>query len=894
MSLFSRFSTPSSSTEDTIKLQSQVKALRAKTSLDDVDHDLTLISQVMEEAGDYADIAVGDRLGKPVTEMIVSLIVKELFYIPLDLDAKALGGEDGVIYRNDLRAAVSVLQNASHSVSQWVSASAALLTGIYQSCPDHLFVDPDSEGHFEEYSRLTPIAPLYTYVKDLPNLLAQFVATIFADDLRRDKVFEKLREELLINIATVSKIPLAERHHPKKAYVLPGECKLEGRDLIFAYLENTPLLPVFLVDVPQYIPDSVRFEHTHIVAGTGHGKTQTLQYLISGDLEQALTQQSSLVVMDGQGDLLNALMASSYFEDERLRKRFIYIDPTDIERPVGLNLFDIDLNAQLALSPQARETILNNTIELYDFFFSALLGAELTQKQGLVFRYLAVLMMRIPGATIHTLRDLMENGEKYKKEMATLGGSARAFFETRFFDRSFNETKKQVLNRLWGVLANQSLDRMMSSPKNTVDLYTALQQGSIIFINTAKDFFGEEGSAIFSRMFVALLGQALLKRAAIKRHERTPSYIYIDEAERVVDITLIRMLAQVRKYKGAITFAHQHLEQLSPECRAGVMTNTSIKLAGGVSAKDASVLAPEFRTDAAFLLEQRKRKRHTEFACFAKNVTERAVSLSIPLGHLESLGTQEASSLTSLIEESRQKYGVVYVEPKELSTTEADNPSDWLSSPQNSGDTVQKPLSNIPGGLPTVEEISENEIVITRLSDVTDVRSPLAPMGGGGAKHKHIEHLIKSLGEERGFRASIEETVHDGAGRVDVVLRRNKIELAFEISVTTTRDHELGNIEKCLALPFTHVVMMASHAKHLKSLSLHIKKALEEDDMKRVSFLLPDDIAGFLDGYREDVAPIEKTVKGYTVKSRMAAVDSSESIARRRAIVQVVARSLST
>ena len=35
------------------------------------------------------------------------------------------------------------------------------------------------------------------------------------------------------------------------------------------------------------VPSETRFEHCHIVGGTGHGKTQLLQHLIHHDLQQA-------------------------------------------------------------------------------------------------------------------------------------------------------------------------------------------------------------------------------------------------------------------------------------------------------------------------------------------------------------------------------------------------------------------------------------------------------------------------------------------------------------------------------------------------------------------------------------------------------------------------------
>jgi len=895
MSFLSSFlGTPPGKDSETRVLLAQAEALRKQSSVPDADAGIEFLISVLEEAGSRHEATFGMRIGQPVFALVERLFAHEPLGMAFTEDSANLSLADAVEYRNGLRAAIRMYGNDRYFLGKWKEAMVAILGALYAEFPEQAFVDPDEQGDFEEYSRLSPTAPLYTYVKGIPVLVHKIIATVFAKDLVNDKLFDELRDRLLMNLANASNIPLEDRYTTNKNFVMPEDCRGDDAAILRLYLAGTPFLDVFLVEIPLHIPEAVRFEHTHVVAGSGHGKTQTLQFLIAGDLKEAIADKRSVVVMDSQGDLLQALMHSDYFTDPTLRERFIYIDPTDLGRPVGLNLFDVDLSAGGRADAVARETILNNTVELFDFFFGGLLGAELTQKQGLVFRYLAVLMMRIPGANIHTLRELMEDGEKFRPYMKTLSGSARVFFETRFFDKAFSETKKQVLNRLWGVLANQTLDRMMSAPKNSVDLFSSLQDGSIVFINTAKDFFGEEGCAIFSRMFVALLGQAFMRRAAIPKHERTPTYVYIDEAERVVDTTLARMLAQVRKYKGAITFAHQNLDQLEPGVRAGVMANTSIKLAGGLSAKDASALASEFRATPEFLLSQRKGKLETSFACFARNITDQAVSLSIPLGYLESLPQLASGDFDALVEASRQKYGVVYVEDAVVTEQAPDSPSDWLSEAGAAGTSqaiteTPTPASEEAAPRPVPERV--DEVVITR-APVRPQSAPQRDVGGGGVKHKYIEHLIKELGEERGFRASVEEPIHDGAGRVDVILRREEITLAFEISVTTTKDHELGNIEKCLAHPFTHVVMLASHARHLKSLSMHVGKALEDNERERVSFLLPEDLPAFLDGYPQTQTPKERTVKGYTVRSRVTQANPTEAIARRRAIAAVVARSL--
>lgn len=908
MSFFGRlFGSESKEDEETRRLIEEVEALRSKSIFvsDQPRADLSML--VMEDVSVAESESLGTRIGAPVYRLLRELFEAEPIAWKPPKSFRTDGTlSEGFRLREQLRETKRLLEREEFYLDKWANVVGSVLAGMYKDFPEQAFVDPDQDGHFDEGVVLAPSAPLYTFVRDVPGMLSKIISTFFRFVEPGESLYEGLRDQFLIRLCLASGVNPDDRHTTERRLILPGEKRgLPDDELIDLYLTGTPFRALLLTEIPLPIPEAVRFEHTHILAGTGHGKTQALQYLIAGDLARAIEEKRSVVVMDGQGDLLSTLLQSGYFAHQKLQEALIYIDPTDTLRPVGLNLFDIGLDRMAGASAAEHETVLNATIELYEYFFGGLLGAELTQRQGLVFRFLATLMTRIPDANIHTLRELMEDGERFRPYIEKLDGSARAFFETRFFDRGFAETKKQILNRLWGVLSSPSLDRMMSARRNTVDLFQVLQRGSIVFINTARDFFGHEGSTIFSRMFVALLGQALMRRAVVPRHERTPTFIYIDEAEDVVDLTLTRMLAQVRKYKGAITFAHQNLDQLAPEIRAGVIANTSVKLAGGVSAKDARVLADDFRCEPDFLLSQRKEKATTHFACYAKNVTDRAVSLSIPLGYVE--GGKRISELDRqrLIETSRMRYGT---------TPEAPPPA---YRPPEARAQVPRPVPPAPPAAPPMQPLSSSVApqsaapVSVPLSPVEAMSTPVPPApiapplplppvpvpesksGGGGVKHRYLQSLVKELGEARGFRVGIEEEVHDGAGRVDVLLSRGNLVLAFEISVTTTKDHELGNIEKCLALTeVKHVVMLVSNGKRQRSLAAHVGGALEEGDRKRVSFLLPEDVPGFLDGYQDHGARPEKTVRGYTVRSKVKETAPDEALARRRAVAEVVARSL--
>jgi Type IV secretion-system coupling protein DNA-binding domain len=635
-------------------------------------------------------------------------------------------------------------------------------------------------------------------------------------------------------LCVASGIAWEDRWRTKRKVQLPIEkVGVSPSDLVTLYLTDTLFHSVFMTMVPIPIPPEMRFEHMHIVGGTGAGKTQLLQYLIMDDLHHALTDNLSLVVIDPDGTLIKTITGTDYFGPYLHADRCIVIDPSDTEFPLALNLFDIP---ETYGDTRTREAIENNTIELFEYFFDALLGSELTGKQSTLFRYLAILLMHIPNGNIHTLRELMENGAKYKPYMETLTGSAKVFFETRFFAPDLKATKTQVLSRLWGVLSSRALDRILSSTTNSIDFDAALQSGTMIFVHTSQDYLGAEGSRIFARLIVALLEQALLRRASVPPDARTPVHVYIDEADGIVDHTLVRLLAQARKYKAAITLAHQHLDQLSSSDRAGILTNTSIKLCGGISVKDAAVLAPEMRTSTSFLLDQKKSGRVSHFALYAKNITPSAMTFRVPLGYAENCDRLSQSEYVELIAGSRERCGavlgavpVVLVRP--------------LEAPLPQQETEPAPIPSTPSPEPIYKKV-----------------------GGGGARHSEIERGIIECAEACGFRATLEETVLDGDGRIDVVLRRADLTIACEVSVTTTREHEYLNVTKCHRFGATEVWVVAASERHRASLERFIVPKLTDTEKTKTSFLTPDMVVIEIQKLAGD-ALTEKVVKGWKVST---------------------------
>jgi hypothetical protein len=157
-----------------------------------------------------------------------------------------------------------------------------------------------------------------------------------------------------------------------------------------------------------------------------------IEKLHQHDLDQLKAGQGSIIVIDSQGDTLkNILSLRSVGE---MSDRLVIIDPNDIEYPPALNLFDFGLERLTRYSAVEREKLINGAIALYEYLFGALLGAELTQRQGVIFRFLARLMMTVRGATIHTLMQFMEDPNATRPHLHKLDFVSRRFFETQFFD----------------------------------------------------------------------------------------------------------------------------------------------------------------------------------------------------------------------------------------------------------------------------------------------------------------------------------------------------------------------------------------------------------------------------------------------------------------------------
>jgi len=846
-------------------------------------------AQLVMEACELSERDPSTDLLVPFFSLTLDLMKEEGVWEPpgIDWDVNFLP-EDVVILRKYLNGQKHLFSREEYYLDIWRTKLTYVFAGILNYIPSGL-----SASEEDTNTHTLSIAMIDAMCEPI-DAIERTLITFTDDDIARAGLFKLTREQFDNNVLHASGIDPNGRYGVSKSIVLPSGMKdCSTRDLLHIFLHGTPFREFFAYPYTLNIPVSSRFEHMHVVGGTGHGKTQLLQSFILNDLDS----NHGLCVFDSQGDLIKTISHLARFDPETaigFSDRLVIIDPDDIEFPPCLNLFAMGQDQLAGISPKEREMLVNSTVDLYAYLFGALLGAELTQRQGVIFQYIARLMMVIPGATVQTLRELMEDAEPFRPYIQQLQGSARAFFETQFFSKSFAQTRKQILTRLWGVLSNATLERMFSHTENKVDMFDAMNSGKIILINTAKDLLKHDGCQILGRFFIALLGQAVLRRTSLPKEQRKPFFVYIDEAHEYFDERIDELLNQARKYNVGIALAHQNLGQLSPSLKATVSASTSIKFAGGVSMKDAGELARDMRCAADDVLRTKKNTDNTEFACWIKNITPKAIPLSVPLGSMEQESRLSEASFQALRDKNRDQY----CKPAQEICFESSSPSTQATEEKQSATVPSEPppLKAQEQRVQQPQECSADktpEIALHGMPSAEPKKEPISPPKAyDNTQHKYLQELIKQIAQDRGYKVDVEQEVLEGAGRVDVVLTKDSQKIACEISVTTSPEHELGNVTKCLQAGYAQIIVLAQNDKRLRKLEKHISSNLNDQEQSQVKFFLPEAFITYLDESSAENASTEKTVRGYKVKVRYTSVSDEEKKKRRKAIADVILQSM--
>ncbi len=361
----------------------------------------------------------------------------------------------------------------------------------------------------------------------------------------------------------VRPVPGVERH-PHRLLPTPPSVPHHGRVLGISPLPGQ-LRPIALSP-----SDSTR--HLWCLAPTGAGKSTVLAQLIRQDLEAG----RSLVLLDPKGELVETVLA--HVPPERTAD-VVVLDLTDRKRPVPYNV--------LAMAGDAPERTVDEVVSLVAQLFAGSWGPRSSD----VLRATLATLAASGGMTLAEAPALLTNAGFRRRLTTGLRDPLLVGFWTSY--ESYSESERAaviapVMNKLRAFLGDGRLRNVLGQAESTWGWDDVLDGRTILLVNLNR---GEIGSGAAQLLGSLLLSQCW--RQIQRRRTRGLVTLYLDELQDLLRLPtdLGDVLAQSRSAGVSVVAANQHLAQLDPTLRAGLLANARSKLVLQLPADDARVMA---------------------------------------------------------------------------------------------------------------------------------------------------------------------------------------------------------------------------------------------------------------------------------------------------------------
>ena len=335
---------------------------------------------------------------------------------------------------------------------------------------------------------------------------------------------------------------------------------------------------------PVYISESDRERHMYIVGRTGTGKTELLKTLILQDMRAG----KGICVIDPH-DLAEQLLG--FIPPERAED-VIYFDPSDEERPMGLNLLE-------ARSEQERHMATNAVIgmmyKLYDPHKTGIIGPRF---EHAIRNAMLTVMDAVPGGTFIEVVQALQRPEFVQEMLPRVKDPlVRRYWtdqiaQTSEFHKS--EVLDYIVSKFGRFITNKTIRNIIGQPQSAFNFRDVMDTGKILIINLSKGKLGEENSNFLGLVLVPRLVAAAMSRADVPEAERRPFYMYVDEFQNFATPDFATILSEARKYKLNLTVANQFTSQMEDEVKNAVFGNVGTLMAYRVGTADANFLQHEF------------------------------------------------------------------------------------------------------------------------------------------------------------------------------------------------------------------------------------------------------------------------------------------------------------
>ena len=561
----------------------------------------------------------------------------------------------------------------------------------------------------------------------------------------------------------------------------------------------------------------------------------------------------------------------------------VMVDPSDEAFPVGFNI--------LSAHTDLERTLLASDLVGVFQRLSTSWGDQMTSVLG---NAILAFLESDRGGTLPELRRFLIEPEFRKDFLKSVKDPEVVYYWQKEFGLVGGKSLGPLLTRLDTFLRPKAIRYMVGQKANRLNFGDIMDTGKIVLAKLPQGLIGEENAFLLGSVLVGKLQQMAMARQAQQVAARKDFYLYIDEFHHFITPSMTAILTGARKYRLGLILAHQEVRQLQrdSDVAGAVMANPATRVCFRVGDEDARRLSESF---ASFTAQDLQNLDIGEALCRVERFDFNLCTAPLPPA-ASNTSTREAiyhrsrekyASARSAVEEEFAK-NRVHVEPEPVERVDpfAKRKADAEAKAKPEAPPPAKAEAT-PAVVPPTDPKAPTAAELPKV-----VRPPPVPSapGKGGPHHRRLQETFKLLAEKLGWRASIEEAVTGGS--VDVAFGKGAVTVACEISVTTPVDYEVGNLRKCLAASFTHIVMVSEEPKHLARIEAAAKETFTAAEMNKLRFLEPDGLLGLLEELTAAQAGGENTVKGYRVSTSYKTLSEAEKLNRKEGIGGAVAKAM--
>lgn len=399
-------------------------------------------------------------------------------------------------------------------------------------------------------------------------------------------------------------------------------------------------------DVSVYLEAEDRLRHCYLIGQTGTGKTGLMKSMILQDIRNG----DGCCFIDPHGnDILDILAA---VPPERYQD-VIYFDPADLARPFGLNFLEYD-----PARPEQKTFIVNELLAIFKRLYGDVpesMGPAFEQ----YFRNATLLVMEDPstGSTMLDIARVLSNSEFRRTKLARSMNPVVNQFWNEIATRAGGEASLEnivpyITNKFDDFTANDFIRPIVGQQHSSFKFREVMDQKKILLINLSKGRLGERNANLLGLIVVGKLFMAALSRADNPRAAFPPFYLYIDEFQNVTTDSIPGILSEARKYRLALSMAHQFLGQVEEKTRNAVFGNVGNMVVFRVGEEDAEFFekqfAPTFKAHDFVNIEN----RNAYVKILASGVPQKAFDVRTP-----DLPLLNHAQVDDLIQLSSHTYG---------------------------------------------------------------------------------------------------------------------------------------------------------------------------------------------------------------------------------------------